>query len=64
LEIVKFLLQKGANPNTKEFRKKTPRDLARGRVTVMSLNNESSDKPYKEIIDLLTEAEKNYKLEK
>jgi ankyrin repeat protein len=63
LEIVKFLLQSGTNPNAKEFRGKTPRDLAKGRVIVMSLNNESSNKPYKEIIDLLATAEKQYKPE-
>ncbi len=63
LEVVKFLLQKGANPNAKEFRERKPRDLARGRVTVMLLNNENSNKPYREIIDLLDKAEKQYKPE-
>ncbi|MCA7010482.1 ankyrin repeat domain-containing protein [Wolbachia endosymbiont of Tribolium confusum] len=59
LEIVKFLLQNGANPNAKEFREKKPRDLA-----VIMLRHNKNNKPYREIIDLLTEAEKNYKLEK
>ncbi|GFQ64127.1 hypothetical protein TNCT_334861 [Trichonephila clavata] len=59
LEIVKFLLQNGANPNAKEFREKKPRDLA-----VIMLRHNKNNKPYREIIELLTEAEKNYKLEK
>ncbi len=59
LEVVKFLLQNGANPNAKEFREKKPRDLA-----VIMLRHNKNNKPYREIIDLLTEAEKNYKLEK
>lgn len=58
LEIVRFLLQNSANPNAKEFRGKKPRDLA-----VIMLRHNKNNKPYREIIDLLYNAEKQYKPE-
>ena len=58
LEIVKVLLQNGANPNAKEFRGRKPRDLA----AIQYSGN--SNKPYKEIISLLYEAERTYISEK
>lgn len=60
LEVVKFLLQKGANPNIKGSYAKTPRDFA----VMMSRQNKDSNKPYREIINLLYDAEKRYKSEK
>lgn len=57
LEVIKFLLQKGANPNVRSYGQ-TPRDLA----AIMLRRNENN-KPYREIIDLLYNAEKQYKPE-
>ncbi|PRD17988.1 UNVERIFIED_CONTAM: ankyrin repeat protein L99 [Trichonephila clavipes] len=54
LEVIKFLLQKGANPNVRSYGQ-TPRDLA----AIMLRRNENN-KPYREIIDLLYNAEKQY----
>ncbi|APR98626.1 ankyrin repeat domain-containing protein [Wolbachia endosymbiont of Folsomia candida] len=59
LEVVKFLLIKGANPNIKERDGKKPRNLA----VMTSLRDRSSDKPYKEIIDMLYDEEKRYRPE-
>ncbi|WCR59282.1 MAG: hypothetical protein PG978_000718 [Wolbachia endosymbiont of Ctenocephalides felis wCfeF] len=58
LEIVKVLLQNGANPNVEEFRGRKPRELAAIQYS------ENSNKPYKEIISLLYEAERTYISEK
>ncbi len=60
LEVVKFLLQKGADPNKKGMGRRTPRDFA----VMMSRHNKGSNKPYREIINLLYDAEKRYKSEK
>ncbi|WP_353274651.1 MULTISPECIES: ankyrin repeat domain-containing protein [unclassified Wolbachia] len=54
LEIVEFLLEKGANPNIKDSNGKSPR-----RIAVMA-SRHNKDKPYREIIKLLAEAEDRY----
>ncbi|MFP3023920.1 MAG: ankyrin repeat domain-containing protein [Wolbachia sp.] len=54
LEIVKFLLERGANPNIRDTDGKNPRDVA----VIESRHNK--DKPYREIIKLLAEAEDRY----
>lgn len=58
LEIIKFLLEKGANPNIRDTDGKNPRDVA----VLRSRHNK--DKPYREIIKLLTKAEDQNKSEK
>ncbi len=55
LEIVKFLLERGANPNTRDTDGKNPRDVA----VIESRHNK--DKPYREIIKLLANAEEQHK---
>ncbi|WP_408067945.1 ankyrin repeat domain-containing protein [Wolbachia pipientis] len=55
LEIVKFLLERGANPNIRDTDGKNPRDVA----VIESRHNK--DKPYREIIKLLANAEEQHK---
>ncbi|WP_264337296.1 ankyrin repeat domain-containing protein [Wolbachia endosymbiont (group B) of Dolichovespula media] len=55
LEIVKFLLERDANPNTRDTDGKNPRDVA----VIESRHNK--DKPYREIIKLLANAEEQHK---
>ncbi len=57
LEVVKLLLERGANPYVRGWKEQTPR----ARAFKRSFYN--SGKPYEEIIDLLAEAEKQYKSE-
>ncbi|MFP3015715.1 MAG: ankyrin repeat domain-containing protein [Wolbachia sp.] len=54
LEVIEFLLKKGANPNITDNNGKTPRGIA----VLRSRHNK--DKPYDQIIKLLTEAEDRY----
>ena len=54
LEIIRFLLEKGANPNIKDTNGKNPRDIA-----ILS-SRHNKDKPYRAIIDLLYNAEKQH----
>ena len=54
LEIIRFLLEKGANPNIRDTDGKTPRKLA----VLRSRHNK--DKPYDEIIKLLSKAEDKF----
>ncbi len=58
LEIIRFLLEKGANPTIRNKDGKNPRDVA----VLRSRHNK--DKPYREIIKLLAEAEDQNKSEK
>lgn len=57
LEVVKLLLKKGANPHIRGWKEQTPRARAFKRSFYYR------DKPYREIIDLLAKAEKEYKSE-
>lgn len=57
LEIVKFLLENGASPNVKDNEGKTPRRVA----VIESRYDENRDKPYREIIKLLANAEEQHK---
>ena len=54
MEIVKFLLEKNANPNIRDQDGKNPRDVA-----VIELRH-NKDKPYRAIINLLYNAEKQH----
>ncbi|WP_386086899.1 ankyrin repeat domain-containing protein [Wolbachia endosymbiont (group A) of Norellia spinipes] len=54
LEVIKFLLDKGADPTIRDTDGKNPRDVA----VLRSRHNK--DKPYREIIKLLAEAEDQY----
>ncbi|NSX83799.1 ankyrin repeat domain-containing protein [Wolbachia endosymbiont of Atemnus politus] len=58
LEVVKLLLNRGANPHVRVWKGHTPKARAFKRSFYYR------NKPYGEIIDLLAEAEKNYKAEK
>ncbi len=62
LEVVKLLLKRGANPLV-VLKGNTAKTTAIWK-SLRPINRNNSKKPYDEIIDLLTEAEKNYKLEK
>ncbi len=55
LEVVKLLLKRGANPYIRGWKEQTPRARAFKRSFYYR------DKPYREIIDLLDQAEKQYK---
>ncbi|WP_265022500.1 ankyrin repeat domain-containing protein [Wolbachia endosymbiont (group B) of Ischnura elegans] len=55
LEVVKLLLKRGANPHIRGWKEQTPRARAFKRSFYYR------DKPYREIIDLLDQAEKQYK---
>ncbi|MDN5248399.1 MAG: ankyrin repeat domain-containing protein [Wolbachia endosymbiont of Tyrophagus putrescentiae] len=55
LEIIRFLLEKGANPNVRDTNGHSPRKVA----VLRSRHNK--DKPYREIIKLLANAEEQYK---
>ena len=57
LEVVKLLLKRGANPHIRGWKEQTPRARAFKRSFYYR------DKPYREIIDLLDQAEKQYKSE-
>ncbi|UJQ21041.1 ankyrin repeat domain-containing protein [Wolbachia endosymbiont of Delia radicum] len=57
LEVVKLLLKRGANPYIRGWKEQTPRARAFKRSFYYR------DKPYREIIDLLDQAEKQYKSE-
>lgn len=57
LEVVKLLLKRGANPHIRGWKEQTPRARAFKRSFYYR------DKPYREIIDLLAKAEKEYKSE-
>ncbi|WP_353282471.1 ankyrin repeat domain-containing protein [Wolbachia endosymbiont (group A) of Myopa testacea] len=59
LEVVKLLLKRGANPHVEGWKGTTPKTIAMKRSSYSG-----SKKPYREIIDLLAEAEKSYKAEK
>ncbi|WP_265031320.1 MULTISPECIES: ankyrin repeat domain-containing protein [unclassified Wolbachia] len=63
LEVVKLLLERGANPHVRGWKGRTAKTVAI-KESLYPINRNNSKKPYDEIIDLLTEAEKNYKLEK
>lgn len=54
LEVVKLLLKRGANPHVRGWKGKTPKAMA------IKWSFYNSGKPYREIIDLLAEAEKRY----
>ncbi|RDD34798.1 ankyrin repeat domain-containing protein [Wolbachia endosymbiont of Cylisticus convexus] len=54
LKIIRFLLDKGADPTIRDTDGKNPRDVA----VLRSRHNK--DKPYREIIKLLAEAEDRY----
>ncbi|WP_341820859.1 ankyrin repeat domain-containing protein [Wolbachia endosymbiont (group A) of Myopa testacea] len=55
LETIRFLLDKGADPTIRDTDRKTPRKVA----ILRSRNNK--DKPYREIIKLLANAEEQHK---
>ncbi|WP_250295669.1 ankyrin repeat domain-containing protein [Wolbachia endosymbiont of Oedothorax gibbosus] len=58
LEVVKLLLKRGANPHVRGWKGKTPKTIA------MKMSSYSGNKKsYREIVDLLDEAEKQYKPE-
>lgn len=57
LEVVKLLLKRGANPYIRGWKEQTPRARAFKRSFYYR------DKPYREIIDLLDQAEKQYNSE-
>lgn len=58
LEVVKLLLERGANPHVRGWKGKTPKTIA------MKMSSYSGNKKsYREIVDLLDEAEKQYKPE-
>ncbi|WP_265035154.1 MULTISPECIES: ankyrin repeat domain-containing protein [unclassified Wolbachia] len=57
LEVVKLLLERGANPHVGDWKGRTAKTIA-----IRSSYHESN-KPYREIVDLLAEAEKQYKSE-
>ncbi|MBD0392252.1 ankyrin repeat domain-containing protein [Wolbachia endosymbiont of Pentalonia nigronervosa] len=60
VEIIKFLLEKGANPIIRNKDGKNPRDVA-----VIELRyDKNKNKPYREIINLLAQAEDQYKSKK
>ncbi len=58
LEVVKLLLERGADPHVRGWKGTTPKTIA------MKRSSYYSSEPYREIIDLLVEAEKSYKAEK
>ncbi|MBA8769965.1 ankyrin repeat domain-containing protein [Wolbachia pipientis] len=58
LEVVKLLLERGANPHVGDWKGRTAKTIA-----IRSSYHESN-KPYREIVDLLDKAEKSYKAEK
>ncbi len=58
LEVVKLLLERGANPHVGDWKGRTAKTIA-----IRSSYHESN-KPYREIADLLDKAEKSYKAEK
>lgn len=57
LEVVKLLLERGANPHVGDWKGRTAKTIA-----IRSSYHESN-KPYREIADLLDKAEKQYKPE-
>ncbi|WP_250294808.1 ankyrin repeat domain-containing protein [Wolbachia endosymbiont of Oedothorax gibbosus] len=57
LEVVKLLLERGANPHVEGWKGTTPKTIA------MKRSFYYRDEPYREIIDLLAKAEKEYKSE-
>ncbi|RDD34599.1 Ankyrin repeats (3 copies) [Wolbachia endosymbiont of Cylisticus convexus] len=59
LEIVKLLLERGANPHVVDWKGRTAKTIAMKRSSYSG-----NKKSYREIVDLLAEAEKNYKTEK
>lgn len=58
LEVVKLSLERGANPHVRGWKRRTAKTIA-----IRSSYHESN-KPYREIVDLLDKAEKSYKAEK
>ncbi|APR97831.1 ankyrin repeat domain-containing protein [Wolbachia endosymbiont of Folsomia candida] len=56
LEIVKLLLEKGANPHLRDWKMQTAKTAAVRKF----LNHPNRKKPYREIIDILRDAEKRY----
>lgn len=59
LEVVKLLLKRGANPHVEGRKRRTAKTIAMKRSAYSG-----NKKSYREIVDLLAEAEKNYKTEK
>ncbi|WP_341812634.1 ankyrin repeat domain-containing protein [Wolbachia endosymbiont (group A) of Conops quadrifasciatus] len=58
LEVVKLLLKRGANPHVEGWKKRTAKTIAMKRASYSG-----NKKSYREIVDLLAEAEKQYKPE-
>lgn len=59
LEVVKLLLKRGANPHVEGLKRRTAKTIAMKRSSYSG-----NKKSYREIVDLLAEAEKSYKAEK
>lgn len=58
LEVIKLLLKRGANPHVEGLKGRTAKTIAMKRSSYSG-----NKKSYREIVDLLAEAEKQYKLE-
>ncbi|MCJ7454980.1 MAG: ankyrin repeat domain-containing protein [Wolbachia endosymbiont of Homalodisca vitripennis] len=58
LEVVKLLLKKGANPHVEGWKRRTAKTIAMKRSSYSG-----NKKSYREIVDLLDKAEKEYKSE-